>query len=113
MIKEQLKQAIKLNNINNIIFFDCIYFKPTKRKHSSGYNILEIYGSLIDKNEKETFFSLSKISDVIDFEKIITDFNWFASIDVPEYNIFRIFTRNNRKFKIEFLNISSFKIEIV
>ena len=114
-LKELLKEAKELNYSDNIPLFDWIYFVPQRRKHDSGYNIMEIYGVIFNsKTLEEKIYKLSSISDVIDFEKIIiTEKRRILSIDIPEYNIIRMFPRNNKKFKVEFLNISSFNIEIV
>lgn len=113
-VKELLKEAKKLNYPDNIPLFDWIYFVPQRRKHDSGYNMMEIYGVVSDAETlEEKIYKLSSISDVIDFSKSIENKKRFLSIDIPEYNIIRVFPRENKKLKIDYLNISSFYIEIV
>ena len=110
-LKDKLKEAQYLKN-GDINMFDYLYIMPTRRKHDSGYLMYEIYGSKIDNNKIEHFYILSKCSDVIDFNKCICDYEWFCSIDMPEYNVYRIFTRGNHKFLIPYFHCSSFNIEI-
>lgn len=96
---------------DNIIDFDYLYIIPTRRKHDSGYKIMEIYGEVNNK-----LYCLSKCSDVVDFEKAnfnYGDFSWFASFDMPEYNVIRIFARDNRKFRCIYKHLSSFQILIL
>ena len=109
-LKDKLKEAQYLKN-GDINMFDYLYIMPTRRKHDSGYLMYEIYGSKID-NKIEHFYILSKCSDVIDFNKCICDDEWFCSIEMPEYNVYRIFTRRNHKFLIPYFHCSSFNIEI-
>ena len=113
-LKEKLKNSEYLINENDINCFDYIYFIPTRRKHDSGYYIFEIYGGIYNRETKEEkYYNLSKCSDVIDFEKITCLFQWFSSIDMPEYNVYRIFPRRNHKFVIPFYHCSSFMIDII
>lgn len=112
-LKEKLKNAKYLSREEDINLFDYLYIIPTRRKHDSGYLMYEIYGSIIDKNKKETFYSLTKCSDVIDFEKCVCQYEWFCSIDSPEYNIFRLFTHSTKyKFLVPYYHCSSFNIQI-
>lgn len=112
-LKEQLKKAKKVRFDDNQNMFDFIYFIPTRRKHDSGYFMYEIYGSKYNvETKEEEFYNLSCYSDVIDFDKVVCDFDWFCSIDMPEYNVYRIFTRNGHKFLIRFFHCSSFQIQI-
>lgn len=104
-LKEKLQSSNYLNDNKNVVF-DNIYFIPTRRKHSSGYLMFEIYGSFY-KNNEEIIYCLSKCSDVLDFEKNK------LSIDMKEYNVFRIFARNGYKFSIPYYNCSSFLIDII
>ncbi len=110
-LKEKLQSSNYLDDNLNVVF-DNIYFIPTRRKHSSGYLMFEIYGSFY-KNNEEIFYCLSKCSDVLDFEKINCNWQWFCSIDMKEYNVFRIFARTGYKFSIPFYNCSSFLIDII
>ena len=112
-LKEELKNAPYLKNENDINVFDFIYFIPTRKKHSSGYYMYEIYGQRYNKLSKTyEYYNLSKCSDVIDFEKITGRFDWFCSIDMPEYNVYRLFTRHGYKFLIPFYHCRRFMIKI-
>ncbi len=106
--KTKFDNAKYLSERDNINGFDYIYFIQQKQKHDSGYNLINIYG---EKNNN--IYLLSARSDVIDFNKVISSFEWFCSIDIPDYNIIRLFTRDNRKFYYEFLHCSSFNINIM
>lgn len=111
-LKEELKKASYLKN-EEINMFDYLYIIPTRRKHDSGYLMYEIYGGKINKEtKKESYYSLSKCSDVIEFEKMFCDYQMFCSIDSPEYNVFRLFTRGKYQFLVPFFHCSSFTIEI-
>ena len=113
-LKEKLENAKNLKFDDKIHIFDWIYFVPQRRKHDSGYNMMEIYGVVFNsKTLEEKIYKLSSASDVIDFDKCINNNNRFLSIDIPEYNIIRVFPRDSRNLKIDFFNISSFRIEIV
>lgn len=96
------------NYENEFKLYDYIYFIQQRKKHTSGYNLINIYG---EQNGK--YYILSQCSDVIDFNKILCNLEWFASLDIPEYNVFRLFTRHGYKFKCDYLHCSSFRIEIV
>ena len=110
-IKEKLQKAKLISYGDNIHIFDNIYIVQQRGKHSSGYHF--IYGSILNKEtNEEEFYSLSRFSDVIDFEDMKCEFDWFCSIDIPEYNVFRLWTRHNYKFYIEYFHTSSFKISI-
>lgn len=113
-LKDDLKQAKYLKYDDKIYLFDYIYFMPTRKKHSSGYYMYEIIGSVFDKKcKKEKFYSLSKCSDVIDFTKIKCKYDWFCSVDMPEYNVYRLFTRKGYKFYTYYFHLSTFDIEVV
>lgn len=106
---ELLNNSIYIKNFENDgMLYDYIYFIQQRKKHSSGYNFIHIYGE-----RKGKYYILSRCSDVIDFNKILCNLEWFNSIDIPEYNVFRMFTSNNYKFKCDYLHCSSFSIEIV
>lgn len=93
--------------------FDYIYIIPIRRKHDSGYYIFEIYGEIYDKTKKlSNYYCLGTYSDVIDFEKIACIYDRAVSMDMPEYNVLRLFTRCNYKFLIPFFYCSSFVIEV-
>ena len=112
-LKEKLQNANAIKYEDNINTFDYIYMVQQRSKHSSGYHLMKIYGSIIDKETKEEkFYKLSGCSDVIDFDDVRSEFEWFCSIDIPEYNCLRFFARRNHKFYIEYFNLSSFKISI-
>lgn len=106
--KIKFDNAIYLSERDNINGFDYIYFVQQRAKHDSGYNFINIYGK-----KNDDIYLLSACSDVIDFNKAISNFEWFCSIDIPDYNIIRLFTRDNRKFYCEYLHCSSFNISIM
>ena len=105
--KVKFDNAKYLSDSDNINGFDYIYFIPQRKKHNSGYNFINIYGK-----KDDIIYLLSACSDVIDFNKCVSKFEWFCSIDIPDYNIIRLFARDNRKFYCEFLHCSSFFISI-
>ena len=106
---ELINNSKYLKNYENyFMLYDYIYFIQQRKKDTSGYNLINIYGE-----HKGKYYILSQCSDVIDFNKILCNLEWFASLDIPEYNVFRLFTRRGYKFKCEYLNCSSFRIEIV
>lgn len=106
---ELLNNSIYINNSENDgMLYEYIYFIQQRKKHSSGYNFIDVYGG-----RKGKYYILSKCSDVIDFNDISCHLEWFASIDIPEYNVFRLFARRGYKFKCDYLHCSSFRIEIV
>ena len=107
-LKEKLKEAIILYDVDEKFLFNYIYIIPTRRKHDSGYYMYEIYGSIRNEHE-EKFYCLSKCSDVIDLENV----NYIVSIDSPEYNVYRFFThRINYKFSVPYGHCSSFTIHV-
>ena len=100
-IKEKLNNAKSVLEAEEILSFDCIYFKSTRRKHESGYYIFEVYGEI--DNE---FYVLSKRSDVLDFWKIN---KYTISIDIVEPSIFRVFS-HGRKIIIPYKSLSIMRI---
>ena len=107
-LKEKFKNAKSILEAENIDGFEFIYFKSTRRTHDNGYYMFEIYG---EKNN--TFYNLSQCSDVIDFEKVKFNLNWFASIDIPEPSIFRIFPRRGETIFAPFKSCSSFLLNFL
>lgn len=106
-IKQEFEDAIVVDMDSKINGFDYIYFVQQRRKHDSGYNMMHIYG---EKDNK--MYALSKCSDVIDFEKATSRFEWFCSIDIPDYNVIRFFARDGRKFYCHYFHLSSFQITL-
>lgn len=106
---ELLNNSIDINNTENDgMLYDYIYFIYNKeKKHTSGYNLINIYG---EQNGK--YYILSQCSDVIDFNKILCNLEWFVSLDIPEYNVFRLFTRHGYKFKCDYLHCSSLELKL-
>ncbi len=111
MLKEEFKNAIYDREKDT---FDRLYFISTRRKHESGYHIIEVYGS--DDNEGK-FYALTRCSDVLDLSGIHfeTKKYWnLVSIDVPEPGVFRMFIHQNGfKFCTPLKGCSSFHIEVV
>lgn len=102
-IINEIKNAEILRDEPNFLF-DFIYFVPNEEKHDSDYNFIDIYGK---SSENGNFYKLSSCSDVMD---IINDISKDISIDFPNKNVGRIFTRG--KFMVEYLNCSSFRIDV-
>lgn len=92
----------------NIPLLDYIYVIQTKRKHDSGYKCMEIIGV----NNKGYKKRLASNCDVIDLDNIFTSKEWCLSIDIPAYNVMRIFSHKGR-FKVNWYGISTFSFEIV
>ena len=68
---------------------------------------------IIGVNKKMGYEKKLATSDVIDLDKIITKkYNWFISIDMPEYNVIRVFSHIGR-FKVINYGISTFSFELV
>ena len=108
-LKERLNIAENIKYSDNIHEFDYIYFKSTRRKHDSGYYIVEIFGYI--ENE-DKYYLLTQISDVIDFFQSRELYANTYCIDIPEPGIFRLFTRRGYKFNIPYFNSSTFTIEV-
>lgn len=109
MLKEEFKNAIFDSKKNT---FDFLYFVSTRRKHDSGYYVIEVYGK-----DEGKFYELTKCSDVLDLSGIYfkTDIYWnLVSIDVPEPGVFRMFIHQNGfKFCTPLKGCSAFQIEVV
>ena len=111
-MKNELLQVENQSFLNREIpLLDYFYIIPTKRKHSSGYKIMEIIGV----NEKlEYKKKLATFSDVVDIAEIFSDrHDYFTvSIDSPDYGVLRVFSINF-KFKVQHFGISSFVVDLV
>lgn len=110
-MKEDLLKAKIEEFGHDVPLLDCIYIIQTRRKHDSGYMCMEIIGT----NEKGYQKKLATNSDIIDLSKIFVDkkrLGWLISIDVPEYNVMRIFS-NSGKFKVNYHGMSSFNFDLV
>ncbi len=108
MIKEKIKNAISIEESMKVDEFEELYIIKTRRKHDSGYYIIEVYGLKDGK-----VYTLTKCSDVIHFEKLINTYGFILSIDIPELPIIRIFGRGKAKIHIPFRNVSDFLIKLV
>lgn len=107
-LKERFEKAERLEFNSQIEKFDYIYFKSTRRKHDSGYYMFEVYGEIGKK-----MYKLSSCSDVIDFEQNQSfRFDWFATIDIPEPGVFRIFSRTEGGLICPYKFLSSFLIRL-
>lgn len=111
MLKEEFKDAIYDSKKDT---FDRLYFVSTRRKHSSGYHIIEVYGT---DDDEGIFYVLTRCSDVLDLSGIHfkTEKYWnLVSIDVPEPGVFRMFIHQQQlKFHVPFKGCSAFQIEVV
>ena len=109
MLKEEFKNAIY---DNKKCTFDFLYFVSTRRKHDSGYYMIEVYGK-----DEGKFYELTRCSDVLDLAGIHleTEKYWnLVSIDVPEPGVFRMFIHQDRlKFCTPLKGCSSFFIKVV
>lgn len=107
-LKEKIKNAISVEESMEVDGFDELYVVTTRRKDDSRFYVMEIYGLKEDK-----VYTLTRSSDLIVFEKVIDDFDWFLSIDVPEPSIIRMFTRSRIiKIYVSGRNIGDFIINI-
>lgn len=94
---------------NEIPLLDNIYVIQTRTTHESGYKCMVIIG----ENNKGYKKKLSSRCDVIDLDKSCKD-DWVLAIDIPEYNVMRIFShRDEYKFKVNTYGISTFSFDIV
>ena len=91
-----------------IPLLDYIYVIQTRRKHDSGYYCMEIIGA----NNEGYKRKLSTFSDVIDLDEIFGSSTWCLSIDIPEYNVMRLFS-HRCKFKINSHGISTFSFDLI
>lgn len=111
MLKEEFKNAIYDREKDT---FDRLYFVSTRRKHESGYHIIEVYGT---DDDEGIFYVLTRCSDVLDLSGIHfeTQKYWnLVSIDVPEPGVFRMFIHQQQlKFHVPFKGCSAFQIEVV
>lgn len=111
MLKEEFKNAIYDEEKDT---FDRLYFVSTRRKHESGYYMIEVYGTDDDEGK---FYVLTRCSDVLDLSGLhfMTEKYWnLVSIDVPEPGVFRMFIHQQKlKFHIPFKGCSAFQIEVV
>ena len=109
MLKEEFKNAIY---DNKKCTFDFLYFVSTRRKHDSGYYMIEVYGK-----DEGKFYELTRCSDVLDLSglHLMTEKYWsLVSIDVPEPGVFRMFIHQNKlKFCTPLKGCSSFYIKVV
>lgn len=107
MKKELLELEIENTN-NKVPLLDYLYVIQTRKKHDSGYMCMEIIGV----NEEGYKRKLATYCDVIDLDNIFVNKEWCLSIDIPEYNVMRIFSHRG-KFKVNWCGISTFSFEIV
>ena len=110
MLKKEFKNAIYDREKDT---FDRLYFYATRRKHDSGYYLIEVYG--VDSEDK--LYTLTRCSDVLDLSGLhfMTEKYWnLVSIDVPEPGVYRMFIHSNElKFYIPYKGCSAFQIEVV
>lgn len=107
MKKELLELDYEKFN-EEIPLLDFIYIIPTRRKHDSGYNIMEIIGENKEGYKKK----LVSFSDIIDINNLIGNSEWLISIDIPEYNVIRLFS-HKAQFRVTTFGISTFEFELV
>lgn len=109
-IKEELLNVEEEKFCADIPLLDIIYVIPTRRKHDSGYNCMEIIGSNADGYKKK----LASWSDVFDISEIFGSRHAFhhVSMDIPEYGVMRFFV-NQFQFKVIHHGISSFVVDLV
>lgn len=108
-MKQELLNIEREEFGNDIPLLDFIYIIPSRKKHDSDYNMMTIIG----ENKEGYKKILATSSDVIDIEKYIGNIDsWMISIDIPEYNIIRLFSHRGR-FKITTYGLSTFSFEII
>ena len=123
------KELLELPNSDwqeEIPLLDEIYVISTRRKHDSGYKILDVYGVARTNGKISYAKKISGCSDVIDFkmppimEKYANDrfFNQYGvrlmGVDYEESNVARHFLfHNDYKFKVESAWLSSCCIRVV
>lgn len=108
-MKKELLEVEKEKMFVDIPLLDFIYIISTRRKHDSGYMCMEIIGENKEGYKKK----LGTFTDVIDLEKYIgTRDYWLISIDIPEYNVIRLFSHHG-KFKIITYGTSTFSFEVI
>lgn len=109
-MKNELLNCERAGISEVIPLLDYIYVIQTRKKHESGYMCMEIIGETLDGYKKK----LATFSDVIDLDSACKNGTWLLGIDIPEYNVMRIFThRSEYKFQVNTYGISTFSFEIV
>ena len=110
-MKKELLELKQETIFNNIPLLDYIFIITTRSKHDSGYMCMEIIG----ENDEGYKTKLASFSDVIEITNLfkINKFYSSISIDCPEYNVIRIFSIMNCKFKVIHYGISNFVIEVI
>lgn len=108
-LKKELLELEKEKYFVEIPLLDYIYIITTRKKHDSGYICMEIIG----ENKQGYKKKLATFSDVIDLNSLISNRTKYGllSIDVPEYNVIRLFS--SMKFKIEIYGSSTFMFDLV
>lgn len=103
MTKDELEKLESIRFDEKVPLLTDIYVVVDRKKHDSGYRILNIYGC----NQDNTFAKkLSGCSDVINFNFDIKTIDYLKlipfSVDSLECNVIRYFIRNSKfKFRVE------------
>ena len=114
MTKAELEKLESIRFDEEVPLLTEIYVVVDRKKHDSGYRMLNIYGC----NQKNTFAKkLSCCSDVIHFNFDVKTIDYLKllpfSMDSLECNVIRYFVRNPRfKFKVG-LPLSCYDITVV
>lgn len=126
MNKKELLELPDSEWQEEIPLLDEIYVVSTRRKHESGYKMLDVYGVAITNGEISYAKKISGCSDVIDFKmppimgKYAND-SYFKEygvrlmcVDYEDVNVARYFLfMNDYKFKVESAWLSSCCIQVV
>ena len=112
MTRDELEKLESIRFDEEVPLLTEIYVVVDRKKHDSGYRILNIYGC----NQDHTFAKkLSGCSDVIHFNFDVNTINYRVpfSVDSVECNVIRYFVHNHiLKFKVG-LPLSDFYITVV
>ena len=108
-LKKELLNLEVEKHFVEIPLLDYIYIIPTHKKHDSGYKCMEIIGENKEGYKKK----LVTFSVVVDIDSLISNRTKLGllSIDVPEYNVIRLFS--SMKFKVKIYGSSTFMIDLV
>lgn len=115
MTRDELEKLESIRFNEEVPLLTEIFVVVDRKKHDSGYRILNIYG----RNQNHTFAKkLSGCSDVINFNFDIKTIDYLKlisfSIDSLECNVIRYFIHNHRlKFKVVGLPLSDYYITVV
>lgn len=112
--KKDLKNAERAGFSEVLPLLDEIYIIPTKRRHDSGYTVMEVVGIVRDKDNNVTY--MKKVDCVAD---VISYMEWGTFLSRPDLHMdidpvigYPHIWSNQYKIKVD-ANVSSFMFRLV